>query len=195
MLSVIFRKVITKTFCNQKKGAAHRIEPRPEKHPHVLMAIVVVIVVIPIAIAMPPVAVLVPPAMILIPAVFSSFVQIAPRMIGLPAVPAMMLHGFMQFVIRLGDAPLAPVVIFGGSPRRSRECQHADECCCSQHRLSEKLLLSHLNLHYSLHPSIFPGWNGVGSRSIKHHRWENVARDVPYHKQMQLNNLGGIVCQ
>src|SRR5260370_37714272 len=122
MLSVIFRKVITKHFCNQKKGAAHRIEPRPEKYPHVLMAIVVVIVVIPIAIAMPPVAVLVPPAMVLIPAVFSSFVQIAPRMIGLPAVPAMMLHGFMQFVIRLADAPLAPVVSLAGSPGHSRNC-------------------------------------------------------------------------
>jgi hypothetical protein len=126
-----FPEVITRNFCNQKKGAAHRIEPRPERQPHVLVAIVVVIVVIPIAIRMPPVAVLVPPAMILIPAVLSSFMQVAPRIIRLPAVPAMMLHGFMQFVIRLGDAPLAPVVIFRGRAGRSRECQHADECCCS----------------------------------------------------------------
>src|SRR5260370_38361879 len=99
MLSVIFRKVITKHFCNQKKGAAHRIEPRPEKYPHVLMAIV--IVVIPIAIAMPPVAVLVPPAMVLIPAGFSSFVQIAPRMIGLPAVQAILFPALIQFCVRL----------------------------------------------------------------------------------------------
>src|SRR5260370_26684482 len=76
----------------------------------------IVIVVTPIAIAMPPVAVLVPPAMVLIPAVFSSFVQIAPRMIGLPAVPAMMLHGFMQFVIRLGDLPQPPFVLVNGFP-------------------------------------------------------------------------------
>jgi hypothetical protein len=114
-----------------KKSAACRSRPRPEKYIHDLVAIVVVIVVIPIVIGMPPVAVLVPPAMILIPAMLSSFTQIAPRMIGLPAVPAMMLHGFMQFVIRLGDAPLAPVVIFRGRAGRSRECQHADECCCS----------------------------------------------------------------
>src|SRR6266851_5947776 len=154
MLSVIFRKVMTQNFCNQKKGAAHRIEPRPGQYPHVLMAIVVVIVVIPIAIAMPPVAVLVPPAMILIPAVLSSFVQIAPRMIGLPAVPAMMLHGFMQFVIRFGDAPLALPVVICPRARRSGKSHQADKRRRSEHGLSEKLLLSHLNLHYSLHPSI-----------------------------------------
>jgi len=110
-----------------------RKNTRPEKYVHDLVAIVVVIVivVIPIAIGMPPAAVFVPPAMILIPAAFSSFMQVAPRMIGLPAIPAVMLHGFMQFVIRLGDAPLALVVIFGGRSGCSRECQHANECCSS----------------------------------------------------------------
>jgi len=95
------------------------------------MTVVIVVVIIPIAIGMPPVAVFVPPAMRLIPAAFASFMQVAPRMIGLPAIPAVMLHGFMQFVIRFGDASLALVVIFGGRPGCSRECQHARECCSS----------------------------------------------------------------
>src|SRR4029077_8581756 len=116
----IFRKT---RFARKKKSAACHGRPRPEKYVHDLVAIVVVIVVIPIAIGMPPAAVFVPPAMILIPAAFSSLMQVAPRMIGLPAIPAVMLHGFMQFVIRLGDASLALVVIFGGRSGCSRECQ------------------------------------------------------------------------
>jgi len=89
------------------------------------------IVIVPIAIGVPPVAVFIPPTMGLIPAAFASFMQVAPSIVRLPAVPAVMLHGFVQFVICPGDAPLALVVIFGGSPRRSRECQQAEEGCSS----------------------------------------------------------------
>jgi hypothetical protein len=119
----IFRKA---RFARKKKSAACHGRPRPEKYVHDLVAIVIVI--IPIAIGMPPAAVFVPPAMILIPAVFASFMQVVPRMVGLPAVPAVALHGFMQFVIRFGDASLALVEIIGGRPGCSHECQHAGEC-------------------------------------------------------------------
>jgi hypothetical protein len=125
-------KISRKTrFARKKKSAACHGRPRPEKYVHDSVAIVVVIVVIPIAIGMPPVAVFIPPAMSFVPAAFPRFMQFVARMIGLPAIPAVMLHGFMQFVIRLGDAPLALVVIFGGRSGCSRECQHANECCSS----------------------------------------------------------------
>jgi hypothetical protein len=84
-------------FCKQasgnKKGAARCGGLPPEKHSHELVAIV--IVVIPIAVGMPAVAVFVPPTMSLIPAVFTRFMQIVTRAIGLPAFPAVMLHRFV----------------------------------------------------------------------------------------------------
>jgi hypothetical protein len=77
------------------------ISPRPEKLSHELVAIVVV--VIPIAIGMPAVAVFVPPAVPFVPAAFPRLVQFVPRMIRLLAVPSVVLLGFVQFVVRLGD--------------------------------------------------------------------------------------------
>ena len=78
------------------------------------------IVVIPIAIGMPAVAVFVPPAMALIPAAFACFAQFMTRTIRLPAVPAVMFHGFVEFVVRLDNAPLAAAVVIrqrDGGPR------------------------------------------------------------------------------
>ena len=69
-----------------------------------LVAIVVVIVVIPITIGMPATAILVPPAMSLSPAAFPRLVQIVARAVRLPAVPAVMLHGFVESVVGFGDA-------------------------------------------------------------------------------------------
>jgi hypothetical protein len=104
------------------KGKGRRkISPRPEKHPHELVAIV--IVVIPIAIGMPAVAVFVPPTMPLIPAAFPRLAQFVPRAIGLLAVPTVMLDGFVNFVIRLGDAALTAGVVIGACSRRSRKSQ------------------------------------------------------------------------
>jgi hypothetical protein len=115
--------------------------------------VAIVIVVIPIAIGVPAVAVFVPPTMALIPAALAGLVQIVPSVVSLPAVPAMVLYGFVQSVVRLGDTPLARIVALGGCLRHCRECQHADKYCGSERRLSEELLLSHMKRHFS---SILP---------------------------------------
>jgi hypothetical protein len=111
------------------------------------MAIVVVIVVIPITIAVPAVAVLVPPAMPLIPAAFPRFVQFVPRAIRLPAVPAVMLDRFVEFVVRLSNAALAIAVVIRARSRRSDKNRQADKGRRSEHGLSEKLLPSRLKFH------------------------------------------------
>src|SRR2546430_11102964 len=104
----------------------------------------IVIVVIPIAIGMPAVAVFVPPAMALIPAAFACFAQFMTRTIRLPAVPAVMFHGFVEFVVRLDNAPLAAAVVIRQCTRCSGEGQHAGKHGGSEHGLSENPLLSRL---------------------------------------------------
>jgi hypothetical protein len=108
------------------------------------MPVVVVIVIIPIAIVVPPVAVFIPPAVPFIPAAFPRFAQFVPRVLRLPAVPAVMLRGFVQFVVCLGDAPLASVIVFGGCPWCASECQHAQESGGGQRCSSEELSLSRI---------------------------------------------------
>jgi hypothetical protein len=130
---------------------------RGEKQVDQLVAIVVVI--IPIAFGMPAVAVFVPPTMPLIPAAFARLVQIVARTIGLPAVPAVMLHGLVESVVRFGDTPLASIVAFGGCPRGSGECQHANEYESSKHRPSEGPFLSGVKRHVS---SILPKYPRLG---------------------------------
>jgi hypothetical protein len=93
--------------------------------------VAIVIVVIPITIGMPAVAVFIPPPMPLIPTALASLMQLVTPVVGLPAIPAVVLHSFMQFVVCFGDAALAAVIIFRRRPGRSRECQHANECCGS----------------------------------------------------------------
>src|SRR5258708_5275453 len=93
---------------HSKEKGRSEIPPRPEKLSHELVAIVVV--VIPIAIGMPAVAVFVPPAVPFVPAAFPGLVQFVPRMIRLLAVPSVVLLGFVQFVVRLGDPTLATAV-------------------------------------------------------------------------------------
>ncbi len=85
-----------------------------------LVAIVVVIVVIPIAIGVPATAVFIPPAMALVPATFPCLAQFEAGAVRLSAVPAVMLHGFMQFVIGFGDAALTAIVTLGRCPGCTR---------------------------------------------------------------------------
>jgi hypothetical protein len=128
-----------------------------------LVAIVVVIVVIPITVGMPPVAVFVPPAMPLVPAAFPRFAQFAARVIGLSAVPPVMLRGFVEFVVRPGDAALASIVVIGRCPGHCPECQQARKGCTSEHCLCEKLLPSRLELHmFSILPNFPPAEMGSG---------------------------------
>jgi hypothetical protein len=93
----------------QKENGRSETSPRPENHIHELVAIV--IVVIPIAFRVPAVAVFVPPTMALVPAVFPRLTQFVAGTIRLPALPTVMLHGFVEFVVRLGDAALAAMVV------------------------------------------------------------------------------------
>ena len=71
------------------------------------------VMIVPIAIAVPAAAVFIPPTMVFVPAAFAGFAQFMPCMLRLPAVPAVVFCGFMQLVVRFGNAPLAMVVAFG----------------------------------------------------------------------------------
>ena len=71
----------------------------------------VVVVIIPVAVGAPPVPMFVPPAMIDAPAPLARLVQLMAPMLGLPALVAMMLDRFMQFVICPRHAPLTIIVI------------------------------------------------------------------------------------
>jgi len=114
---------------------------------YALVAIVVVIVVIPITIGVPAVAIFVPPTMAFVPAAFPRLTQFVPRVIGLAAVPTVMLDGFVQPVICLDDAALATAVVVGAGSGRSGEGDEADKGGRNKYRPSEKLLLSRLKIH------------------------------------------------
>jgi len=128
-----------------KENGRSEPSPRPENHIHELVAVVVV--VIPIAFGVPAVAIFVPPTMALVPAVFPRFTQFVPGTIRLLAFPTVMLHGFVEFVVRLGDAALATVVVIRKRTRRSGEGQHAGKQCRGEHRLSKKPIPSRLKVH------------------------------------------------
>lgn len=88
----------------------------------------VVVVIIPITISVPTAAVFIPPPMSLSPALFPRLAQFKAGTLRLPAVPAVMLHGSVQFAIGFVDATLALIVTFGGCLRRTCERQHPQQC-------------------------------------------------------------------
>src|ERR1700674_4796149 len=132
-----------------------------------LVTIMVCIVVVPITIGVPAVAVFVPPAMAFVPAAFPRLVQIVARAVRLPAVPAVMLHGFVQSVIGFGDAALATIVTLGRGPGCTRECQHPKQCGRGQHHSGEKLLPSRLYGHVSPSSIFRPCWMGDWAPTYK----------------------------
>jgi len=83
--------------------------------------VAVVIVIVPIAIRAPAAAVFVPPTMAMFPAPGTRFGKLMAILCRLRAIPTMMLGGFMEFVIRMGDAPLAFVVRAQRSGAREKE--------------------------------------------------------------------------
>jgi hypothetical protein len=105
------------TNLGSKENGRSETWPRPENHIQGLVAIV--IVVIPITFRVPAVAVFVPPTMALVPAVLPRFTQFEACTIRLLALPTVMLHGFVEFVVRLGDAALAAMVVIRKRTRRS----------------------------------------------------------------------------
>src|SRR6266566_7564249 len=84
-----------------------------------------------------------------------------PGMVRLPAVPAMMLDGFVELMICLADSLLTMIVI-GVSSRRRRESQQANQRCGGKHRASQKLLLSRV-LEHGFSILLVPrlGWGGA----------------------------------
>jgi hypothetical protein len=106
----------------------------PFYFPGGLVAIMVVIVVIPITIRVPATAVFIPPSMVPLPASFPRFAQIEAGAVRLPAVPAIVLDGFMHSVIGFGYAPLATIVTFAGCPGCTRKCQQPKQCGRGQHQ-------------------------------------------------------------
>jgi hypothetical protein len=72
--------------------------------------IAVVIVLVPVVLLVPAALVLVPPAVMFAPAAFAGFMQFAALVVGLAAVPSVMLDGFVQLVFRMLDAALATLL-------------------------------------------------------------------------------------
>jgi hypothetical protein len=122
--------------------------------------VAIVIVVIPIAIGMPAVAVFIPPAVPLVPAALTGFMQFMPRAICLPALPTVVFHGFVELMVRFGNATLATIVVFSGRSGCTRKCQHAEKRGCYEQGPAHELLLSHVNRHISSILQISPrlGW-------------------------------------
>lgn len=87
----------------------------------------VVIVVVPIAIVVPAVSIFIPPTMIFPPATLACFTQFMARVVRLSAVPAVVLDGFVQPVVCLGDSPLTAAVIIGVGARCCGEREQANE--------------------------------------------------------------------
>src|SRR5258708_27245058 len=93
--------------------------------------------VVQIASRAPAVAVFIPPAMAMFPTPSASLGKLMVIFYSLRAGPAMMLGGFMEFVIRVGDAPLAVVVRVqwcGGAREKKRGTQGSRGKKCANPR-------------------------------------------------------------
>jgi hypothetical protein len=132
--------------------------------PHGQELMAVVIVIVPITVAVPAVAVFIPPTMALSPAAFPRLMQFMPRMVRLSAVPTMMLDGFMQLVICLGDASLAPIVVIVATEcaRHRTESQHCSKRGSGEHHPAEYLSPLSVKLHVLHLPFFAPTGMGLG---------------------------------
>src|SRR5258708_16090406 len=96
----------------------------------------IVVAVVPVVLGAPPMFVFIPPAVRVAPAIFARFVQFMTRMIRLFAFTAVMLDRFMELMIRLGDTPLASVILGAPTPRAGAEQKFRPGCrgqrCTSQ---------------------------------------------------------------
>jgi len=75
-----------------------------------VVEIVVVIVIVPITIGMPAVRIFIPPAVVVFIAVGAGFPEFVPPVFGFRALHAVVLDGFMKFMVCLGDALLTILV-------------------------------------------------------------------------------------
>ena len=89
-----------------------------------VVEIVVVVVIVPITIGVPAMPIFIPPAVAVFIAVGAGFPEFVPPVFGLRALHAVVLDGFMKFVVYLGDALLTIVVRADnrrGDEKESRE--------------------------------------------------------------------------
>src|SRR5690242_4169120 len=113
--------------------------------------------------------------MALVPAALAGFAEFVASVLRLPAVPAMVFDGFVQFVVGLVNAPLTTIVVTGGSARCCPKCQQANHRCACKGSAFPELLLSQRNRHVLTilqNPRL--GW-GVGPCMLKHDCGGNVA--------------------
>src|SRR5215470_14994528 len=93
------------------------------------IVVVVVIVIIPIVLVVPAASIFIPPAMGMFPAIGAGFPKLVAPILGLPAFPAVMLHGFMKLVVRVPDALLAIII----RADRPRSCKQKNSCKSEAH--------------------------------------------------------------
>jgi len=105
---------------DNRKQEVPGLRPAPEAKSWIGL-VAVMIVVVPIAIRTPAVAVFIPPAMAMFPTPGTRFGKLMAILRGLRAIPTMTLGGFMEPVIRPGDAPLAIVVCAQRSGANEKE--------------------------------------------------------------------------
>jgi len=112
------------------KDGAHPVLNYPiTKLPNYQMiSVPVVIAIVPVVFLTPATLVLIPPAMMFAPAAFTRRVQFAALVLGLPAVAAVALDGFMQFMILMSNAPLASLHALSLHARPSHEQQNSHPC-------------------------------------------------------------------
>jgi hypothetical protein len=91
----------------------------------IVIVAVIVVVFVPIMIRAPAMSIFIPPAMVVIPTPGARFRQLVAIFRGLGTIPAVMLRGFVEFMVCVDDAFLAVVI---GAHWRGTHKEH----CCAQ---------------------------------------------------------------
>jgi hypothetical protein len=117
----------------------------------------IVVAVVPVVLGAPPMFVFIPPTVRVAPAILARFVQFVTRVIRLFAFTAVMLDRFMEMMIRLGDAPLA-IVILGAQTRSPGKEQKSRQRRAGQHDFSRS---TNSRLQFCLHPVLLYVRNGA----------------------------------
>jgi hypothetical protein len=109
------------------------------------------VIVVPIAIGVPPAIVFIPPPVIGAPAILAGLVQLVARMIRLLAVPAVVLHGFVQFVIGFRQTMLTFAFI-RPNLGRTREQQKPGQGCAGQDQFPKPVPSQSMSCFHSISP-------------------------------------------
>jgi hypothetical protein len=132
------------------------------------------VLIIPIAVAVPPMFVLIPPPVIRAPAILPSFMQFMSRMVGLPAVPTMMLHSLMQFVVGFRQTVLA-LRFVRTKARRAGEQQHSGQ---RRSRYNQLSVLQDPQTPFIYHFCSYSHWRSLVCTRVSTDRSEFTIRRV-----------------